>query len=273
MLRNFHKSFKPERQYINALLRFAAAGKVGDYQLIAAESGIPMGNSSGKVPAILDYCRGMGLVLLGEKGSTSIKRPTLTPFGRIVFLEDPYLKTSISQWIAHLNLCSELSGADVWYHVFTRGSASLGTRFDRSSLDAYLDLIYNSTNRSKIGPLIGMYDDEAAFRRCGAISESGGIITRKVAPLQEDHAHGYGAWLLQLMNDSMPGLNQITIQDLEKHTGWSAIMGWDTIQQQRALELIENTGVCSIDRHMQPWLIQAKSSPENAWRHIYDLLL
>ena len=62
--RNFHKSFKPERQYINAMLRFAAAGKSGDYQAMAADTGIPMGSSSGKVPAILDYCRGMGLIML-----------------------------------------------------------------------------------------------------------------------------------------------------------------------------------------------------------------
>lgn len=62
--RNFHKSFKPERQYIHAMLRYAAAGKSGDYREIASETGVPMGTSSGKVPAIIDYCRGMGLVRL-----------------------------------------------------------------------------------------------------------------------------------------------------------------------------------------------------------------
>lgn len=273
LLRNFHKSFKPERQYINALLRFAAAGKEGDFHTIADEAGIPMGISSGKVPAILDYCQGMGLITLNDLAPSSIKRPTLTPFGRVVFLEDPYLKTSISQWIGHMNLCRPLYGADVWYHVFTRGASSLGARFERASLDSYLDLIYGSTNRSKIGPLIGMYEDEAAFSRCGVISDSGGVVTRKTAPIQEEYAIGYGAWLLQLIDENMPETDQITTQDLEKYTGWSAITGWDNNQQQRALDLIESTGVCSIDRHMQPWLIQAKSSPERAWRHIYDLLL
>ena len=52
--RNFHKTFKPERQYIHAMLRFAASGQEGDYQSIAAATGIPTGVSSGKVPAILD---------------------------------------------------------------------------------------------------------------------------------------------------------------------------------------------------------------------------
>ena len=87
--RNFHKTFKPERQYINAMLRYAASDEEGDYQAIAASTGIPTGTSSGKVPAILDYCRGMGLIRLAVHDRSSIKNPDLTPFGRIVLLEDP----------------------------------------------------------------------------------------------------------------------------------------------------------------------------------------
>lgn len=42
--RNFHNStFKPERQYIHAMLRSAASGRQGDYQDRAAATGIPMG--------------------------------------------------------------------------------------------------------------------------------------------------------------------------------------------------------------------------------------
>lgn len=89
--RNFHKTFKPERQYINAMLRYAASGQQGNYQEIAAATGIPTGVSSGKVPAILDYCRGMGLVRLVGAERSSVKKPDLTSFGRIVLLEDPYL--------------------------------------------------------------------------------------------------------------------------------------------------------------------------------------
>ena len=109
--RNFHRSFKPERQYITAMLRFAASGKEGDYQSIAAATGIPTGSSSGKVPAILDYCRGMGLIRLIGQERSAIKKPDLTPLGRIILFEDPYLKTNISQWIAHFNLCSPNDGS------------------------------------------------------------------------------------------------------------------------------------------------------------------
>jgi len=73
--RNFHKTFKPERQYITAMLRFAASGQEGNCQFIAASTGIPTGSSSGKVPAILDYCRGMGLIrLIGHRDPLSRNR-------------------------------------------------------------------------------------------------------------------------------------------------------------------------------------------------------
>ena len=134
--RNFHKTFKPERQYIAAMLRYAAAGKEGDYQAIAADTGIPTGTSSGKVPAILDYCRGMGLLRLSGADRSAIKRPELTSFGRMVLLEDPFLKTAISQWIAHLNLCSPLTGADVWYQLFFVGTQALGKSFPRTKLES-----------------------------------------------------------------------------------------------------------------------------------------
>ena len=64
---NFHKTFIPERRLIAALLEYAALNKQGSYQDIASETSIPMGKSSGKVPAILDYARGMGLVELSSE--------------------------------------------------------------------------------------------------------------------------------------------------------------------------------------------------------------
>lgn len=85
---NFHKTFVPERRLIGSLLQYAALGKEGDYRQIAAETGIPTGESTGKVPAVLDYSRGMGLVVLAGAQPSLIKRPILTPFGRAVYTMD-----------------------------------------------------------------------------------------------------------------------------------------------------------------------------------------
>ncbi|MCP4399252.1 MAG: hypothetical protein GY801_18360 [bacterium] len=59
----FHQTFTPERAHIAALLKYAASGQNGTDQEIFAETGIPTGASSGKVPAMPAYCRGMGCLM------------------------------------------------------------------------------------------------------------------------------------------------------------------------------------------------------------------
>ena len=270
--RNFHRTFKPERQYITAMLRYAASGREGDILAIGAATGIPTGASSGKVPAILDYCRGMGLVRLGNSAAGT-KKPELTSLGRVMLLEDPYLKTGISQWIAHFNLCNPISGADVWYHTFFEGLRLLGMSFEREKLDSHLRLVYVVEKTRLIGPMIGMYEDEASFRVCGALSESSGQVNRKPAPINDEFGYAYGAWLLQLMVDYFPKVSQVPVTELDAKAGWRSIPGWDIGNHQRALQLVERKGLIEVDRHMQPWLIRPAADAETTWKCIYDDLL
>jgi hypothetical protein len=268
--RNFHKTFKPERQYINAMLRFAASGAEGDFQAISAATGIPTGASSGKVPAILDYCRGMGLIHLVGPDRSSVKKPELTSFGRILFLEDPYLKLSVSQWIAHLNLCNPITGADVWYHTFFSGTQSLGMIFSREKLETHLSIIYGIEKGGLIGPLIGTYEDDAAFKVCGVLSEENDAILRKMAPIAEEYSLCYGAWILQQIENHYPKQHQVSITELDLVAGWRTIPGWDISNLQRVLELVERKGIIEIDRHMEPWILLPKEGASNTWRRIYD---
>jgi len=268
--RNFHKTFKPERHYINAMLRFAASGKSGDFQEIASSTGIPMGASSGKVPAILDYCRGMGLTTLASGSErNSIKSPELTSLGRIILLEDPFLKSHVSQWLSHLNLCSPSTGADVWYQIFFPGVQALGQQFERSQLESHLKMIYRSTSNKIIGPIVGMYEDEAAFKVCGALFESNGLISKKPAPVLDEMGRGYGAWILQLISDYFPNQQQISVTDLDKKTGWKTISGWSISSALTLLELLEKKKIITVDRHMDPWLVQPTMGVEDAWRNVF----
>lgn len=271
--RSFHKTFKPERQYINAMLRFAASGQEGDYQHIAASTGIPTGVSSGKVPAILDYCLGMGLLRLLESKPSSVKKPQLTPFGRIVLLEDPFLKTAITQWICHFNLCSCMHGADVWYRTFYTSTPALGMNFTKSALELYLGNIYGVSKSNFSGPLVGMYDDDASFKLCCAISEINGQLIRRPAPVVEEMGFAYGAWILQLIREWFPKRNQVSVTDLDSTAGWRTIPGWDVAALQRVLDLTARKGLIEVDRHMEPWLIIPKAVPDDAWRRIFDDLI
>lgn len=163
--RNFHQTFKPERHYINALLKFAAEGRSGDAKMISSVTGIPTGQSSGKVNPTIDYSHAMGLISLQRSKNAQLKLE-LTDLGRVILREDPYLKTQISQWLCHLNLCDKNTGADVWHYVFWAEYHSLGELFSREDLEAMLESKYGSSNSSQIGPLVSMYEDEASFKEC-----------------------------------------------------------------------------------------------------------
>ena len=271
--RNFHQTFIPERQYIHSMLRFAAGGREGTYQDISSATGIPTGSFSGKVPAILDYCRGMGLIRLAGENPSKIKQPILSPFGRAVLREDPYLRESVTQWVAHFNLCGVLRGAEVWYQTFFKGAQVLGTEFSRQQFEDYLSLVFKKKGVGYIGPMVRMYQDDAAFGMCGALTEGHGAISRVSAPIDDEFGFAYAAWLIQLMADHFSSRGQATVSELEETSGWATIAGWNMTSIQRALALVERKGGLMIDRHMSPWILQSNLMPDRAWSRIYDDLI
>ena len=271
--RNFHRTFVPERRYIHALLKYAASGLEGDDQQISSATGIPTGASSGKVPAILDYCRGMGLVRLADGRPAGVKRPELTPFGRIVYLEDPHLKERVTQWTAHFHLCGILTGADVWYHVFFPGTQALGMRFSRGQLEEYMSVIYSTDRKGLIGPLVRMYEDDSSFSRCGALLEDADTISRQPAPIADEFAFAYGSWMIQMMAEHFPGSGQVTVTELDATAGWRTIPGWDIPNLQQVLKMVERKGILDVDRHMDPWLLRPSSSVEETTKKIYSDLI
>lgn len=267
--RNFHRTFKPERQYINALLRFAAEGRNGDALAISEKTGIPTGESSGKVIPTLDYCCGMGLITLQESKGAD-KKPELTNLGRILLLEDPFIKTEISQWICHLNLCNREFGADIWHHVFWAGYHSLGNRFTREQLESMLRSIYGNSNRSLIGPLVSMYEDEASFKVCGALSETETAITRKTAPIKDEMVRGYGSWLTYVLEQYFPKQKQISITEIENKTGLFTITGWAGKDMSNIFDLMERKGILKVDRHMNPWILSTLLSVKESYNRTFD---
>lgn len=215
----------------------------------------------------------MGLIKLARTERPTVRKPELTPFGRTVLLDDPYLKTGISQWIAHLNLCSPLTGADVWYRVFFMGTDVLGMTFGRTALNSYLSLELGASKKGLCGPLIGMYQDEASFKLCGALAESSKIITRSHAPVDEEYGSAYGAWILQLMEDHYPNQGQVSTAELDSRAGLRTIPGWKIGDLHRVLARVEFKGLIEVDRHMEPWLIRRRTTAEAAWKQIFDDLL
>lgn len=266
---NFHKTFIPERRLIAALLEYAALGKQGSYKEISLDTGIPMGESSGKVPAVLDYARGMGLIELASDRTSGIKKPVLTSLGKIIYLEDKYLGEPMVQWLVHMNLCRSDIGAKAWHEVFAKGRGILGSSFTKPQLEDYLVSIFGPGN-NRTGPLVLTYVEEAALGRARVLAVEGEKVTRKKAPVLEVYAIPYSAYIISLLDAFFPGRDQVTFSEFNSKTFWFEICLWDRSEIEYVFSLIERKGFISIDRQIQPWIIERKASVDQVWPHLFD---
>lgn len=266
---NFHKTFVPERRLIAALLGYAAAEKAGTYAEIAAQTGIPMGKSSGKVPVIIDYARGMGLIDLMPCEDRALKKPILTPFGEVVFREDRFLGRVITQWLVHLNLCLPATGASAWYKTFAEGRTSLGSSFSAQQLEDYL-VSFFGPGRNRTGPLLRTYLDDAALGRASVLHRNGNTVIREKAPLLDEFSFAYAAYLLSLIEAYFSGEFQVTVSDLNEKTHCFDACLWGERDIADALTLAEKTGLIGVDRQLRPWMIEMRADASKAWGRMYE---
>jgi len=268
---NFHQTFIPERRYIASLLQYATSGDEGTLQKIAEDTGIPMGESSGKLPATIDYATGMGLICIESAADRSVKKPMLTAFGHVVYAEDKFLGEQMAQWLAHMNLCSSLIGATAWHEVFAKGRRLLGISFTRDHLEDYLVRIHGPTKtRTRTGPLLLTYQEDEALGRSGVLTVDEDTVTRHKAPIMDEYAIPYSAYMLQLLETYFPGQNQITLTDFAHSTLWFDICLWNEMDVEDVLRVIETKGLISVDRQMQPWIIEKRADADRVWPLIYS---
>lgn len=263
---NFHRTFIPERRLIAALLEYAALGKQGTLQEISHDTDIPMGEYTGKMPAILEYCQGMGLIkVLGKKR----KEPVLTPFGTAVYLHDKYLGEELTQWLVHMNLCRKDIGAKAWYEVFAKGRSILGARFSIEELEKYLVTIFGA-GKNRIGPLVSTYTDQAALGMAKVLALSSDMINRHKAPVLSSWAVPYSAFILELLEHFFPGESQVTLNDFSRETLFFDVCLWHEADIEQILSYIEIEGLVTVDRQIRPWLIEKKADSSEIWPRIYD---
>ena len=269
LAKNFHRTFIPERQYLGALLKYAAGDGLYDKDAIAEATGIPTGKSSGKALPTADYCRGMGLVSL-RKGDNNAQKLALTDFGRAVYLEDKFFREELTQWLAHLFLCGR-NGAEVWHQLFWNGYTVFGMRFSRTSCLNWLGALLDGKDvETAVSPTFRMYANDASFPTCGAVVVDGDNAERKAAPITPEYACGYAAWLTQAMEAAKRGTSQVSVDELEEMCGFRSVTGWTLPQSQEALALLEMKNLAAIDRHMTPWLVTFHHTSAALWPRLYE---
>lgn len=281
---SFPKDFLPERRLLARLLPFAAANGSGTKVEIGAETGIPTGNSTGKVEPMIHYARGMGLIRAGKTDGRW--QLGLTALGRQVAAEDPYLSESVTLWLLHLLLCRRhglgqpATGiADAWFALFAEGSLRLGDRFDQTSYLAFLTERHGSKGylRGLSGLVLRSYLEPTCFGSINALSAE--IATdqtrylRRPAPAERSHCPAYAAYLFLVWDALYPDHSQLAIDDLFEQSRGPALLGWNRETIGWWLHWMDDHGLVQIDRQTGGALVLRLRDTDGVIAEIFDELI
>jgi len=268
---SFHQTFVPERRYLSSLLNFVTEPKEVNLEEVADATGIPTGESSGKVEPTLSYAKGMGLLEV-SRGEVSRWRLHLSSLGRSVLEEDPYMSEGFTQWLLHLQLCRRRGGAEAWYAVFAEGHLALGKSFTEEDLKAFLVARYGKRS-NVVGPLVRMYTSETSFTACGALSAEDGLVRRVAAPFERTHIPGYAYLFFSLWDAIFDGVQQVSLEDFEWQARFFAAAGWDVQQINRFVDHLADERLLKVDRQTGNALLLRMCNTEPLLKSLYINLL
>lgn len=271
---NFHQTFVPERRYIAALLNALSEESTLSDQELAQRTGIPMGRSSGKLRATLDYARGMGLVIVTTGSARRIK---LSLVGEVLRKEDPYISELLSQLLLHLELTRKDTGAELWYQVFTRAPQVLSREFTPRQLAEFVQKSQDSSNRSVLGPVLRSYEDPASLGLLDVlvkVSENGDRLRIKPVPLVNSYNVLYAYLLTNIWEntESLASESQATVDSLLRETELSSQLNLEERQFADLLLIVQDTGAIAVDRQMAEWIIHKKLTSTRLVNRMFDYL-
>ena len=281
---NFPQTFLPDRRLLARLLPFAAANGSGNKVEIGAATGIPTGQSTGKVDPMIHYARGMGLV--GATKDAGRWFLALTPLGRVVTSEDPYLSQPVTLWLLHLLLCRR-SGltdpatgvADPWFALFAEGGLRLGKNFDQPAYLVYLTERHGAKGylRSLSGLVLRSYLEATCFGPLNVLSlepsGSQSVYLRHAAPAERSHFPAYAAYFFLVWDELYGDQDQLAMDELFTQTRCLAILGWDRGTATRWLDWMADRGLIQLDRQTGGTLALRLRDTEWVLSGIYDELI
>ena len=248
---NFHQTFRPEKQYITAILEIAEDPTYRSIQDISSLTGIPTGKSSGKVEPHINYAAYMGLITYDKKDAEySLSRTTL---GEIVYAEDPGLQESLTILLCHGMIQRSEAGAPLWSTVFKKILPRYKRGISKDMLIKELNFTIDAKVTVKnIAPFYGSYD--SFFDSIGVLADAGDTIEISSVQYNREFLYVYAIILLEYWKEAYPDQDEITSDQLrELHFG--DVFGWDTQEEYEVLEHLADKGILRLNRQLVPYTI------------------
>lgn len=279
------QDFKPERMLIAKLLAFARDDGCGDKYYISNHTGIPTGQSSGKVEPIIYYATGMGLIESNKKGSEW--RLILTEFGNVVLSEDPFLSERVSLWLLHLMLCrpiaddlSEQVGVVApWHILFIEGVRRMGVNFSAADYLSFLKECFGDSSNRKgmVNVILKSYLEDSCLGLTRALSASHfgdeEVYARHSAPKDIEFFPAYTAYLIMLWEEFYPEREQLQLDEFFQKAGILVALNWSRSDANGWLDWAADHGFLQLDKQTGQTLVLRTASLRSVLESIYSELV
>ena len=255
----FTQDFLPERSLLSKLLSYAQSRRSGSKEDIGNITGIPTGNRSGKVEAILFYALGMGLITARKE--EKIWSPTLTTLGELIHSEDPYLSEPLTLWLLHLMMCRrrDLTNPargflDAWFTLFSDGDHRLGRCFTQQ---IYIDFLIERHGIKKLisglsGIVLRSYFEQKCFGLIRVLTQEGStnkkLYTRCPAPSDEIFFPAYTTYFFLIWDNLFAEQRQLDLDEIDNQARLSSVLAWDKPTFSRWLLWMSDNKILQLDR-------------------------
>lgn len=265
---NFHKTFKPEKQYIGSILDVANHAEAMGIKDISKYTGIPTGDSSGKVEPHISYAKYMGLIEVEKKEKLfSLKR---TKLGEVVSMEDPGLQEELTILLCHAMMMRDIGGADVWRAVLKKILPLYHSEMKKDTLIKELEHLFDGkVNRKNFAPFLSSY--EGMFAGLNILFMEGDNIKINSLPYNKEFIYLYAYVLFEYWDELFAGVEEISSVQLET-LNFGKVFGWDTKEEYEILEYLSDNGLVRLNRQLTPYTILRLADKDIVLERLYSEL-
>lgn len=290
---SFHGSFFPDLVNISRLLEIADSYDYLSKEEVFELTGIPTGESTGKVEPHIKYAQYMNLIDFDKKSckeydedkgkERKIGKYLLekTLLGKKVFLEDGYFQEDISKLLCHYFLTSKYFGAKMWFQIFRKFPTYLGNEISGEYLNVEINKIFNLSKDTKLGAFNGTYNKKGSLSSLNllTVKEDGGRLNRGNTYIFNKHYYNEEflfVYMYTLYKDLMSMDNtrkEFTVNEIFNEIMWNRAFVWDEDQAMEILNILEDKELIKMNKQLSPITIIINTTEEELVNKLYSMLM
>ncbi|WP_174733163.1 DUF4007 family protein [Mesobacillus harenae] len=267
---NFHQSFAPEIEAISRIVSLADSDTgFLTKEEISEKTMISTGKRSGKVEPNIYYATAMRLITF-EKLDQKYECK-LTPLGRVVFLEDPYLVENISKLLLHAFLADSYSAAKLWSYLFNEFIPKVMPSFNN-------ELIVNAIERHfssnvNLTPFRTCYSSDLSLGDLGLIRLVDKGYELEPHRISRENVYVYGYVLLEKWEEVLADRSEITFNEITDVLCFGKPFLWGERQMRDAFDLMQDAGLIKVNAQLSPITIIKNQNSYFCLDKMYSLLI